>query len=215
MTQKMFELWFLKIYFWKIIKLFLQGIIAIVALDTINNMSYLFYSPIGRMCFLSSAVILTLCLYMCTGLVSVKSVSIDINKPMQISPVWYIKQLFLHLWSLELPWSLSIVTSKMTMNLLMTLSLLAYAFGSMSAEAWLIMHMKHLVRGTFYIPPQYLCISLTISQSNSKAWYQEVSRKAPRYGICENIQHRHMMIHSICCFQTFYAIRFRILSFLI
>lgn len=94
----------------------------------------------------------------------------------------------------------------MILNSLMMPSLLAYMVESMLTEAWWIMHMKHPVMRMFYIPPQYLCIPLTISQSNSRAWYQEVCRKALEYGIGDNkYKGRYMTIHiwSIDCFKHF------------
>lgn len=72
----------------------------------------------------------------------------------------------------------------MTLDLLMTPNLLAYSFGSMSAEAWLIMHMKHLVKRTFYIPPSTCAYPSQLEYL--KAWCRQVSRKTLVYGVCEN-----------------------------
>ena len=61
--------------------------------------------------------------------------------------------------ALKLIFSLAL---KMTLDLLMVLSLLASSFGSVSPEALLIMHMRHLVKRSYSIPLS-TCANLSLT----------------------------------------------------
>lgn len=132
------------------------------------------------MCFLSSAVMLTLFLSYVHVASTCQVCQRRYHQVLFKSPAQsYVSGGFFRLCSLELtlksPMKLNIF-SKMILDSLMMLSLLAYTFESMSAEAWLVMHTKHLARSTFYIPPQCLCLPLTIRV----IWGPDIRRSAER-----------------------------------
>ena len=141
-----------------------------MVLGKVNNMNWTFYSPIYQMCFLSSVVYSNIVPYTCELSYCLSSLSVWASSRFitnNKSSVMH-QTAFYSLWSLELTLEspLKLILSlalKITLDLLMVLPLLASSFGSVSPEALLIMHMRHLVKRSYSIPLSTCAnISLTI-----------------------------------------------------